>query len=270
MSADQGHADSKVEPEPEHEQIKSLRGGRSVLDVAIYACGTLAVIGGLCIGYLGVSGGFHNQRVLALWLLYFSLLFVLTGAFCYFLQRLKVDIAREDAAKEPVVKPEPEKPRTERAVMSFIETIPTEANEAGQRVTIFQFQNTGDIPARDVKVSNLEILLIDPDGICIHRRGAYGGPREVGRDKKYDVRIVADPVFQFHTTQVRFNLDYIAYTDPYGSIVRGSIPFCEEMLPLKLTSGIQRWFSCTDKPYPECRTNENWENPPMPKPPKSK
>ncbi|HEY6803471.1 MAG TPA: DUF1772 domain-containing protein [Pyrinomonadaceae bacterium] len=89
-----------------------------------------------------------------------------------------------------------------RAVMNFIKTIPpSEASKNGQVETIFRFQNTGGITAREVKVSDLEVLLIDPDGNCIHRRGEYGGPKDIGSLKDYDVGIVVDYVFQFHTTR---------------------------------------------------------------------
>jgi hypothetical protein len=64
-------------------------GKRNMIDGLIYVCGVIVVIGGLCIGYLGVSGGFTNQRILALVLLYVTLLFVLTGAFLYFYQNLR-------------------------------------------------------------------------------------------------------------------------------------------------------------------------------------
>ncbi len=68
-----------------------------MLDVLVYVCGVLVLIGGLLLGYLGVAGGFTNQRVLALWILYGTLFFVLTGAFFYFLKRLKEPEANTSA-----------------------------------------------------------------------------------------------------------------------------------------------------------------------------
>ena len=74
-----------------------------MLDVLIYTCGALVVVGGLCLSYLGVSGSLHNQRILALWVLYLTLFFVLTGAFLYFYQNLQKSLANEPERERPLL-----------------------------------------------------------------------------------------------------------------------------------------------------------------------
>ena len=76
---------------------------RTVLDILIYSCGALVVVGGLCLSYLGVSGSLHNQRMLALWVLYLTLFFVLTGAFLYFYQNLQKSLANEPERERPLL-----------------------------------------------------------------------------------------------------------------------------------------------------------------------
>lgn len=65
-----------------------------MLDAAIYTCASLVLVGCICLGYLGVGGGFYNQRMLALVITYVTLVFVLTGAFLYFYQNLRQDQQR--------------------------------------------------------------------------------------------------------------------------------------------------------------------------------
>lgn len=78
-----------------------------MLDAAIYVCAALVLVGCICLGYLGVGGGFHNQRMLALKITYATLFLVLTGGFLYFYQKLRVDLERPDSADQ-VTKPRPE------------------------------------------------------------------------------------------------------------------------------------------------------------------
>lgn len=83
--------DSKADAKSEHktETIWRKWGEKSVLDVLMYICATLVAVGGLWLGYLGVSGHLKSQQVLGLWVLYGTLFFVLTGGFLYFYQRLQ-------------------------------------------------------------------------------------------------------------------------------------------------------------------------------------
>ena len=74
-----------------------------MLDILIYTCGALAVIGGAYLSYLGVFGHLSDQRVPALIALYGTLLFVLTGGFLYSLQKLLSEqgATKTDVKKEP-------------------------------------------------------------------------------------------------------------------------------------------------------------------------
>jgi hypothetical protein len=94
MTADETNKDdAETDTKAEHKakEIKKPRRRHTMLDVLIYCCAALVIIGGLCLSYLGVAGGFQNQRVLALTILYGTMLFVLTGAYLYFLQNLRFD-----------------------------------------------------------------------------------------------------------------------------------------------------------------------------------
>ncbi len=62
------------------------------MDIAVYICGVLFAIASLWLGYLGVSGHLRDQKLLGLWVLYGALIFILTGAFLYFTQKLWNDI----------------------------------------------------------------------------------------------------------------------------------------------------------------------------------
>ena len=79
-----------------------------LLDAVIYICAALVLVGCICLGYLGVGGGFHNQRMLALTITYATLFFVLTGAFFYFYQKLRIDLQR--TAQATVEKSRTEQP----------------------------------------------------------------------------------------------------------------------------------------------------------------
>ncbi|HJP95023.1 MAG TPA: hypothetical protein VJ875_23885 [Pyrinomonadaceae bacterium] len=87
-STQQDGPEAEAESKKEGEEIEPDGGSKTMLDVLMYVCGSLVIIGGLLLGYLGVSGGITNQRILALCILYFTLFFVLTGGFLFFLQRL--------------------------------------------------------------------------------------------------------------------------------------------------------------------------------------
>lgn len=75
-------------------------GPKSVLDVSIYICGTLAVLGSLWLGYLGVSGHLKNQQSLGLWILYSTIIFVLTGAFLHFQKLIWEGSAKSEAVAQ--------------------------------------------------------------------------------------------------------------------------------------------------------------------------
>lgn len=69
--------DAKADTKAEHktEKVWQQWKDKSMVEALIYVCGILVVVGGLLLGYMGVSGGFTNQRILALWVLYFTLFF---------------------------------------------------------------------------------------------------------------------------------------------------------------------------------------------------
>ena len=63
-----------------------------MLDVLIYIFMALVAIGGLWLGYLGVAGHFRNQRFTALWVLYGTLVCLLTAVFMYLHQHIEMPI----------------------------------------------------------------------------------------------------------------------------------------------------------------------------------
>src|SRR2546423_851992 len=83
-NANQSGSETSAKAQRKAEEIWHKWRGKSVLDVLIYICGTLVIVGGLWLGYLGVSGHLKSQKALGLWVLYGTLFFVLTGSFLYF------------------------------------------------------------------------------------------------------------------------------------------------------------------------------------------
>lgn len=96
-NADESHAESKAEAKHENEKVHPRRR-KPLMDALIYICGAFVVIGGLWLGYLGVSGHLRSQQSLGLWVLYGTVFFVLTGAFLYFQSLIWKN--REAAARE--------------------------------------------------------------------------------------------------------------------------------------------------------------------------
>jgi hypothetical protein len=99
-NTNKGSANAEAKAEHEGRKLNRPRR-RTMLDILIYVCGTLVLIGSLCLGYLGVSGGLKNQRILGLVILYGTLFFVLTGAFLFFYQRLRVQLAESAQKSKP-------------------------------------------------------------------------------------------------------------------------------------------------------------------------
>lgn len=139
MNADdsnKGHAEPGAEAE--HEGKKTGPRRRKTMEALIQICGVLVVIGGLLIGYLGVSGGFTNQRILALWILYGTLFFVLTGGFLYFLSR-----QYEAQANAP---------EYQRAYISLAKSDVFDFERGRQAAVLLTFRNSGKTPASDLQV----------------------------------------------------------------------------------------------------------------------
>src|SRR5262249_36230303 len=87
---------------------------KAVLDTLIYLCGLFVIVGSIWLGYLGVGGHWKDQRILGLCVAYGSLIFLVTGAFFYFLQRLRHE--------PPRIQSEP--PSVRVADMMISESIP--------------------------------------------------------------------------------------------------------------------------------------------------
>jgi hypothetical protein len=105
-----------------------------MLNIAIYICGALVAVGGLLLGYLGVAGGFTNQRILALMILYVTLFFLLTGAFLYFYQNLRSQ--------------KPASNLSDRAYVVISKGYLAESPNTGNYpIATLEFENTGKTPA---------------------------------------------------------------------------------------------------------------------------
>jgi hypothetical protein len=89
------NAKPKAKTKHKNKEVQRPHRRRTMLDILIYVCGVLVIVGGLCLGYMGVSGSLKNQRILALEVLYVTLVFVLTGAFLYFYQNLRSQGVKE-------------------------------------------------------------------------------------------------------------------------------------------------------------------------------
>jgi hypothetical protein len=70
---------------------------KSVLDVLSYIFGILAALGSLWLGYLGVSGHLKNHQTMGLWVLYTTIIFILTGAFLHFQKLIWEGSAKTEA-----------------------------------------------------------------------------------------------------------------------------------------------------------------------------
>ena len=84
MTSANNAKEREAKAEAETETARKETRPKTMTDVFIYVCGALVVIGGLWLGYLGVFGHLKSQQSLGLWVLYATILFVLTGAFLYF------------------------------------------------------------------------------------------------------------------------------------------------------------------------------------------
>jgi hypothetical protein len=137
--AEEGNAKANAKPESDAKETKP-KDRKTMLDILIYICGACVVVGGLCLGYLGVAGALQNQRLLALWILYFTLFFVLTGAFLYFYKNLQ---------KQPKLASSLPKERPE----VFIERVTVEILTVGKPEAIsLELKNRGKRTAHDVQV----------------------------------------------------------------------------------------------------------------------
>jgi hypothetical protein len=147
--------DAKVNAKTEHKAKEIWRKWRekSVLDVLIYICGILVVIGGLWLGYLGVSGHLNSQKVLGLWILYGTLFFVLTGAFLYFQKSIwEGQVTAAPQPNGPLV--DLEKSSRDRAYVVLSSAYLAEPPNTGNPpVAKLEFENTGKTPAVNVRIS---------------------------------------------------------------------------------------------------------------------
>jgi hypothetical protein len=122
---------------------------KSVLDVLIYICGTLAVLGSLWLGYLGVSGHLKNQQSFGLWILYATITLVLTGVFLHFQKLIWEGSAKaEAAAQHKGAAPHSTISAAERPYLYFKFFRLLDSLTAGKR-TVFQasITNSGRAPA---------------------------------------------------------------------------------------------------------------------------
>jgi hypothetical protein len=240
------------QPDAAKNQSAEPRTERRKRDVMIAVLSTV-VLGVLFFVALGFAFHYYGKNpTYALWWGVISGILVIIG--------VGLLIQQFVIGTKPQERPSP--PMLQRAVMSFVRTdMPREFSSEESVETVFWFKNTGDITARDVNVSDGELLTIAPDySICNRVRATYG-PRDIGRGEEYNVRAVLSGfIFPTFIIQMRGNLTYIASTDVYGTPIRDSVPFCQESRPVG-ADGKVRWLSCTHKPYPKCEKYEDTANP---------
>jgi hypothetical protein len=117
---------------------------KSVLDILIYICGLLAAIGGLWLGYLGVSGHLKNQQSMGLWVLFGTIIFVLTGAFLHFQKLLWEGSTKTEAVTNAPHAATGQQPVTGRPYVFIKEIGLREPLTAGKNpIIIFTVSNSG-------------------------------------------------------------------------------------------------------------------------------
>jgi hypothetical protein len=129
------------------------------MDIAIYICGSFVAIGSLWMGYLGAAGHLKDQKLLALWVLYGTLISVLTGAFLFFHQR--VSNADASARSAEIARQAAEAQRTSLSSRPelFMEHTTPDPIAAGKRVTMRMIvRNRGSLTAHKIKIAAMHAL----------------------------------------------------------------------------------------------------------------
>jgi hypothetical protein len=183
MTADKCDKDNpKTGAKAEHETKETEYPGRrwTMLDILAYICGVLALVGSLWLGFLGVSGSLRDQRIWALWVLYGTLLLILTGAFLYFHQNVRKAIEQERKAADGTS--QSRTPTQERPIV-IVAACQLDDLEPGKipRLRI-RFQNVGNALAEtlEIKTQTLFGTADEPPDPLVYKDVPPGGSAPLG------------------------------------------------------------------------------------------